>query len=370
VAAFTPFPVTERNTLKQNRREFPWRAALALVSLGGWSWAQDELTVLTHSSFNVSSEVIEAFTEETGIEVSFVEGGDAGETVNRAILTRDAPLADLLFGVDNSLIARAEAADLFEPYESPLLERVPERLRFGTGGTVTPVTVGFVNFNYDRAWFEAEGTEPPTDLEDLTDPAYRGLSVVASPVSSSPGLAFMLTTIDRFGEEGWLTFWAALRDNDLLVTSGWSDAYYTAFSAYGGDRPLVLSYATSPAAEVYFAEEALDEAPTANLFCEGCVYRQIEGVGILRGTERREAAERFVDFMLSESFQEDIPLTMFVYPVSTETALPEVFTRFGEVPSEREVASVPPEEIEANLEGWLDLWSAVVEQGRDPATLR
>jgi thiamine transport system substrate-binding protein len=314
--------------------------------------------------------VIERLPRRRVSRSRFVEGGDAGETVNRAILTRDAPLADLLFGVDNSLIARAEAADLFEPYESPLLERVPEQYRFGTGGSVTPVTVGFVNFNYDHAWFEAEGVAPPTDLEALTDPAYRSLSVVASPVSSSPGLAFMLTTIERFGEEGWLTFWAALRDNDLLVTSGWSDAYYTDFSPYGGDRPLVLSYATSPAAEVYFAEEALDEAPTANLFCERCVYRQIEGVGILHGTAQREAAERFVDFMLSRSFQEDIPLTMFVYPASAEAALPEVFTRLGEVPGEREVASVPPEEIEANLDRWLDAWTAVVEQGRDPATLR
>jgi thiamine transport system substrate-binding protein len=370
VAAFTPFPVTERNTLKQICNVFFLRAALALVSLSSWAWAQDELTVLTHSSFNVSSEVIEAFTAETGIEVSFVEGGDAGETVNRAILTRDAPLADLLFGVDNNLIARAQAADLFEPYESPLLEGVPERYRFDASGAVTPVTVGFVNFNYDRAWFEAEDLEPPADLEVLTDEAYRGLTVVTSPVSSSPGLAFMLTTLDRFGEDGWLTFWAALRDNDLLVTSGWSDAYYTAFSHYGGDRPLVLSYATSPAAEVYFAEEPLEAPPTANLFCEGCVYRQIEGVGILRGSERREAAERFIDFMLSRSFQEDIPLNMFVYPASTEAALPEVFTRFSKVPSEPEVASVPPEEIEANLDRWLDLWSAVVEQGRDPAMLR
>lgn len=347
-------------------------ALFGLMLSFGWGlgWGQEELTVLTHSSFNVSTEVIEAFTDETGIQVSFVEGGDAGETVNRAILTQGVPLADLLFGVDNNLIARAQAAELFEPYESPLLERVPERYRFDESGSVTPVTVGFVNFNYDRNWFEQESLEPPTDLYDLTDDAYRGLTVVASPVSSSPGLAFMLTTIDRFGEDGWLEYWAELRDNDLLVTSGWSDAYYTAFSQYGGDRPLVLSYATSPAAEVYFAEEPLEDTPTANLFCEGCVYRQIEGIGILRGTEQRAAAEQLIDFMLSRSFQEDIPLNMFVYPATEQAALPEVFERFSDIPTEGEIASLPSDEVEANLDEWLDLWTAVVEQGRDPAELR
>lgn len=352
-----------------------------VLSLGvlalGLAWAQPvTLTVLTHSSFDVSEEVVARFTEETGIRVAFVEGGDAGETLNRALLTQGNPLADLLFGVDNNLIARAQAADLFEPYESPRLERVPERYRFDETGAVTPVTVGFVNFNLDLAWFEEEGLALPGDITELADELYRGLTVVANPATSSPGLAFMLATLDRFGEGGegdWLEFWAALRDNDLLVTSGWSEAYYTAFSRYGGDRPVVLSYATSPAAEVFFADGAAseaDEAPTGNLFCEACVYRQVEGVGILRGTRNREAAEAFVDFMLSESFQEDIPLTMFVYPASEEAALPEVFERFAERPAEEEVATVAPAELEAELERWLDLWTAVVLQGRDPADVR
>ncbi|MDQ3460043.1 MAG: thiamine ABC transporter substrate-binding protein [Deinococcota bacterium] len=353
--------------------------ALALSLTWSPAWAQEAgtLTVLTHGSFNVSAEVIAEFTEETGIAVSFVEGGDAGETLNRAILTRDNPLADLLFGVDNNLIARALEADLFEPYQSPMLRVVPERYRFDDTHSATPVTVGFVNFNVDRAWFEEDGQEIPSDIAELTEEAYRGLTVVTNPATSSPGLAFMLATIDRFGEAGeaageddWLEFWADLRDNDLLVTSGWTEAYYTAFSSYGGDRPVVLSYATSPAAEIFFADEALDEAPTGNLFCEGCVYRQIEGVGILRGTQNREAAERFIDFMLSRAFQEDIPLTMFVYPVSEEATLPEVFERFGQLPAEEEIATVASAEIETNLETWLDLWTAVVVQGRDPAELR
>jgi thiamine transport system substrate-binding protein len=326
------------------------------------------LRVLTHSSFNASEEVLQAFTEETGIAVELIEGGDAGETLNRAILTAGSPLADLLFGVDNNLLARALAADLFEPYRSPGLEHVPDAYVFDAEGFVTPVDVGFVNFNYDLAYFEDAEQEAPSDLTDLTDEAYRGLTAVMNPATSSPGLAFMLATIARFGTEGdytWLHYWADLRDNDVLVTDGWSDAYYTAFTRYGGDRPIVLSYATSPAAEVYYAEEELSEAPTANLFCEACAYRQVEGIGILRGTPNREAAERFIDFMLSSAFQQDIPLNMWVYPVSEQAELPDVF-RFAEEPSAEQVATVPSDEIEANQRTWLTEWTRVVEQGQNP----
>lgn len=329
--------------------------------------AAQTLQVLTHSSFSLSEELLAAFTEETGIEVAFVEGGDAGETVNRAILTRANPLADVLFGVDNSLIARAAQEGIFEPYTSPHLERVPERYRFSE--LVTPVDVGYVNFNYDVAWFEERGLEPPSSLEALTDPAYEGLTVVQNPASSSPGLAFMLTTVAKFGD-GWLEYWAALRDNGVKVTDGWSDAYYTSFTRYGGDRPIVLSYASSPAAEVIFAEEELDVAPTANVFCEGCVYEQIEAAGILAGSDNPGAARTFIDWLLSREVQEDIPLNMFVYPVSEEAEVPEVFIEHSGLPEPEHLAEVAFEEVDANLSAWLDAWTRVVLQGQDPEAVR
>ncbi|ADI15762.1 thiamine ABC transporter substrate-binding protein [Truepera radiovictrix] len=346
-----------------------WLLALGGAALGGAfvPAAAQTLEVLTHSSFSLSEELVAAFTEETGIEVTFIQGGDAGETVNRAILTRANPLADVLFGVDNSLIARAAQADLFEPYTSPQLARVPERYRFSE--LVTPVDVGYVNFNYDVAWFEAEGLEPPTSLEALTEPAYRDLTVVQNPASSSPGLAFMLTTIAKFGD-GWLAYWAALRDNGLQVTDGWTDAYYTAFTRYGGDRPIVLSYASSPAAEVVFAEEALDAAPTANLFCEGCVFEQIEAAGILAGSDNVEAARTFIDWLLSREVQEDIPLNMFVYPVSEDAEVPEVFREHGGLPEPEHVAEIAFDEVAANLDAWLEAWTRVVQQGQDPGAVR
>lgn len=348
--------------------------ALALAAALAFTFAGAQpLTLLTHESFDVSREVLDRFTETTGIEVEIVPLGDAGAAVNRAVLTRRAPLGDLLFGVDNALFTRAADADVFVPYESPGLDAIPDELIFDPQHRVTPVDLGYVNFNYDVGWFEREGLEPPTDLDDLTDPAYRGLTVVQNPASSSPGLAFLLTTVARYGEGepgDWLDYWDALVANDLLVLDGWSDAYYTAFTRYGGDRPIVLSYASSPAAEVIFAEEELGAAPTANLFCQACVWRQIEAVGILAGTDREADAQAFVDFMLSEPFQEDVPGRMFVYPVLPEADLPPEFAEFAAVPDPDQIAVLSPEAIDAGQQRWLEQWTRVVEQQRDPADVR
>ena len=326
------------------------------------------LTVLTHGSFSLSEEVVASFTEETGIEVEFVEGGDAGETVNRAILTKNNPLADVLYGVDNNLIARAADEGIFEPYRSSRLDAVPDEYLFAED-LVTPIDVGYVNFNYDKAYFAENDVAVPETLEQLTEEAYRGLTIVQNPASSSPGLAFMLATIVKFGD-GWLDYWADLRDNDVQITDGWEGAYYTSFTQYGGDRPIVLSYATSPAAEVVFAEENLDDAPTGNLFCEACVYRQIEAAGILAGTDNVEAARSFIDFMLSAQVQEDIPLNMYVYPVLEDATLPDVFEQYAQTPTPEQVATLPSQEVEANLSDWLDSWTQVVQQGREPDEVR
>lgn len=343
----------------------------ATIALSAAAVAQT-VTVLTHDSFAVSRDVIEAFTAETGIEVRFVSGGDAGTTLNRAILTRANPVADVLFGVDEGLLPRAQAVDLFEPYRSPLLDSVDPTYRLEAfGELVTPVDAGFVTFNLDRAWFEADGRPAPSSLADLADPAYRGLTVVMDPATSSPGLAFLLGTIGLLGEDEALAFWARLRDNDVAVRSGWSDAYYTAFSRYGGDRPIVLSYASSPAAEVLFSDDPdATEAPTANLRCDGCSVRQIETVGVLRGAANVEAARAFIDFMLSPRFQADVPLQMFVYPVRADVALPAVFERFAEVPRGDEIAPLPDDLSSERVERWLDLWTAVVMRGQDPSSVR
>ena len=315
------------------------------------------LRLLTHDSFNVSTEVMEAFEAESGINVEVLPSGDAGTTLNQAILTQDSPQGDLLFGVDTTFLSRALDEELFQPYSSPRLEAVDTAYQLDPDHRVTPIDVGDVCLNYDVAWFDANDVPIPGDLDELTGEAYEGLLAVMNPATSSPGLAFLLATIERFGEDGYLDFWEQLRENDVVVTDGWSEGYYDQFSAAGGgDRPLVVSYASSPPAEVYYAEEELDGAPTGVI--EASCFRQIEFVGILATTEHPDEAQQLVDFMLSTTFQEDIPLQMFVFPVVDDAELPEVFVEHAELPEDP--FELDPFVIGENRETWIDEWTRTV----------
>ena len=317
------------------------------------------IRLMSHDSFAVSEEVIAEFEVTHNAQVEFLPSGDTGAALNQAILSKGNPLADVFFGVDNTFLSRALEADIFEPYQSPGLEEIPDELELDPEYQLLPVDYGDVCLNYDKAWFEEQGIAPPANLEDLTQPKYKGLLVVENPATSSPGLAFILATIGHFGEDAWLDFWAALRDNDVLVTSGWEDAYWGQFSAASdGDRPIVVSYASSPPAEVYYAEEPLEEAPTAAVLTDGACFRQIEFVGILKGTQERALAEKLIDFMLSKRFQEDIPLQMWVFPANQVAALPDVFVKFTGIP--QKPAAVLPEAIEANRETWIKQWTETV----------
>jgi thiamine transport system substrate-binding protein len=333
-------------------------AVSAVAGCGGGS-SSDEVVLVTHSSFVVSDDVRREFEESSGKKLTILQTGDAGEALTRALLTAGNPEGDVLFGVDSNLLTRALDGDLFEPYEPAGLERVDERYVLDPDHRVTPIDHGEVCLNYDRKWFEDRGIAPPESLEDLTDPRNRGLLVVQNPATSSPGLAFVLATIARFGEERWKEFWANLRRNDVLVTSGWEEAYNARFSGSssgGGDRPIVVSYATSPPAEAIFRKPRPTEAPTAVL-TDSC-FRQIELAGILRGTSNEEGARELIDFMLTKRFQEDVPLSMFVFPVDPEAELPPEFVRFAVVPESP--LELPPEEIEANRDRWIKEWTATV----------
>ena len=323
------------------------------------------LTVMSHDSFNASADVIAEFEQANQVNLRFLKSGDAGSTLNKAILAKGNPLADVLYGVDNTFFSRAIDSGIFEPYKSDALAQIPAELQADPEGRLTPIDYGFVNFNYDRAAFGDGKLAVPQTLRDLTKPEYKGKVVVTSPATSSPGLAFLLTTIATFGEDGeypWTQFWTDLRANDVEVVDSWETAYYTNFSGSSGKgpQPIVLSYATSPAAEVFFSEGKLSEPPTANLLPSEGAFRQIEFAGILQGTENIELAQRWIDFMLSPRFQADIPLSMFVYPVNPEAALPEVFQKFAAVPAEPAV--IAPEEIAAKRDQWIQEWTRIVQR--------
>jgi thiamine transport system substrate-binding protein len=314
---------------------------------------------MTHDSFAISDDVLAAWQRETGVTVDVLRAGDAGTVVNQAILTRNAPLADVLFGVDNTFLSRALEADVFEPYVPAAADSIPAGLKLDPDGRVTPIDYGDVCVNYDRDAFE-EGAEPQA-LEDLADPAYRDQLVVENPATSSPGLAFMLATIAHFGETAdytWLDYWADLVANGVLVENDWESAYNARFSggAGDGDRPLVVSYATSPAAEVVFGDPQPDEAPTGSM-TDGC-FRQVEFAGVLRGARNPELARQLVDFMLTPEFQADIPLNMFVFPARPDVELPDVFAEHAVAVAQP--LTVDPATIAANRERWQQEWTDVV----------
>lgn len=319
------------------------------------------LTIMTHDSFGASEDVIAEFERANNAKVVILKSGDAGSTLNKAILSKDAPLADVIYGVDNTFLGRALAAGIVEPYNSPALADIPDRFKLDPQNRMLPVDYGHVIINYDKAYLQEKGLAPPTSLRELTEPQWKGKLVVQNPATSSPGLAFLLATIAAFPEGSaydWKQFWRDLRANDVYVSPDWSDAYYSQFSGSSGKgpRPLVVSYATSPAAEVFFSEGKLEEPPTGNL--EGTAFEQIEFVGILKGAKNRDLAEKWVDFMLSKRFQEDIPLQMFVYPVAQAAKWPEVFVKFGQPPAQAFVLT--PEQIDQGREQWIEAWTQIV----------
>jgi thiamine transport system substrate-binding protein len=315
--------------------------------------------LLTHDSFVVSESLLDEFTAQTGLTLEIVTGGDAGTMVAGAVLAAGAPTADVLFGVDNTLISRASDAGVFDPYEPEALASVvPELADDTAGGLVTPIDYGDVCVNIDDAALAERGLPAPTTLDDLLRPEYRDLLVVQDPGTSSPGLAFLLATIARYGD-GWQEYWSSLRDNGVKVAASWTDAYVGSFSAGGGDgdRPLVVSYATSPPAEIVYAADPKPTSPSTSVMTDGC-YRQVEYAGVLAGAADKDAARAVIDWLLSEPVQADVPLSMFVFPAREGTTLPQVFTDFAaDVP---DPLQLPAEDVAAGLPTWLADWGTVM----------
>ncbi|MFC4615792.1 thiamine ABC transporter substrate binding subunit [Cellulomonas algicola] len=314
------------------------------------------VTLVTHDSFGLSDGLLESFEEESGLTVEVVQPGDAGALVNQLVLTKDAPLGDLVFGVDNTFASRAIDEGVVEPYTSsaPAAEDAAQYAVDGSDA-LTAVDFGDVCLNVDHAWFTEHGVAEPASLDDLTKPEYRDLLVVPSAVTSSPGLAFLLATVGAKGEDGWQDYWTALVANGLKVSEGWSDAYYTDFSGGGGDgpRPVVLSYASSPP---FTVPDEADEPTTGALL--GTCFRQVEYAGVLANAENPEGAQQLLDFLLSDEVQADIPGSMYMYPVSTAVDLPEEWARWA--PLADAPFEVAPADVDAHREEWLAAWSEIV----------
>ena len=319
------------------------------------------LTLVTHDSFNATDTVLAQFKTDTGIALDVPKGtGDAGTVLAKAILAKGKPEGDVLWGVDNTLLSKAVDAGLFVPYTSPALANLDAgATALVPGHQLTPVDVSDVCVNVDKTYYTGAKGPAPATLDDLVKPQYKDQLVVENPATSSPGLAFMLATIARYGESGWRDYWKALRANGVKVTDGWTEAYSTDFSgsAGRGPRPLVVSYASSPVAEVVFAADPKPTEPPTASFTDGC-FRQVEFVGILKGTKHEAQARKLVDFLVAKAFQEDMALNMFVSPVLRSAETPADYQRFTVVPDKP--LSLAPDVIAKNRDAWVEQWTSTV----------
>ncbi|MGN9795104.1 thiamine ABC transporter substrate-binding protein [Streptomyces sp. OZ13] len=321
------------------------------------------VTLVSHDSFAASDAVLKEFTAQTGYTVKVLKSGDAGTALNKEILTKGSPQGDVFFGVDNTLLSRALDNDLFTPYEAKGLDQVAQEVRLDAGKhRVTPVDTGDICVNYDKKFFADKKLAPPRTFADLAKPEYKNMLVVENAATSSPGLGFLLGTIGEYGESGWQSYWNKLKDNGVKVVDGWEQAYNEEFSGSAGgkkakaDRPLVVSYASSPPVEVLYSEPQPAEAPTG--VATGTCFRQIEFAGLLTGAKNEAGGKALLDFLISKKFQEDMPLNMFVNPVVKDAKLPALFTKHGAVVEKPE--TVAADTIAKNREQWVRSWSSLV----------
>lgn len=314
-----------------------------------------KLTVVSHESFHVSDELVAAFEARTGLDVTFVAPGDAGTVVNQLVLTKDAPLGDVVFGIDNTLAGRAIGQGVLAPYAATGIsaaDAVP--LQADDQHSLTPIDFGDVCVNADKQWFADRGLALPATLDDLTRPEYANLLVVMNPASSSPGLAFLTATVGA-KRDGYLDYWGKLKANGVKVVNGWTEGYSVEFSAGEGKGayPLVVSYSTSPA---FTTNEAGTDTSTAALL--GTCFRQVEYAGVIKGAQNEAGARAFIEFLLSPEVQASIPGQMYMYPAVRATALPADWVAFA--PLSDHPFTVSPAEVDAHRERWIRDWTALV----------
>ena len=298
----------------------------------------NEVTLLAYDAFTPKEGIFDAFTAATGAQVKVVTGGDSGVLISKAILTAGTPEGDVLWGLDNTLLSRAQKANLLTSYK--------------------PVDYGDICVNYDKQWFSSRNVAPPASLEDLALPTYKNLLTVQDPVTSSPGLGFLLGTIAHFGGNNWQNYWKSLKANGLHVSADWTTAYTIDFSGSSGKGkyPLVVSYGSSPPAEVLYAEKPIDSPPTAVI--ESTCFRQTEYVGALRGTRNPNNATLLISYLLDVPFQESMPLSLFVFPTNQKAPLPDLFTKFAMAP--KNPLAMDPADIEKNRDAWLSTWRDII----------
>ncbi|RZS44375.1 thiamine transport system substrate-binding protein [Herbihabitans rhizosphaerae] len=313
------------------------------------------VTLVTHDSWAARPELLEEFRRESGIKVEVRKSGDAGALTNQLVLSKANPIGDLAYGVDSTFASRALAENVFAEYRSPEADKGPQRYAIDSSARLTAIDVGDVCVNTHPETLAQKGIPEPKSFEDLADPRYKDLLAVESPLTSSPGLAFLLGTIAHFGEPGWTDYWRRLKANGVKVVRGWEEAYGQEFSGSSGkgQRPIVVSYASSPAAEV-----APDGKPRTKALLDTC-FRQVEYAGVLAGAKHADDAKKVLDFLASQRFQAEVADTMYVYPARDGVPLPPSWQTAAPAPVTP--LAMPSDRVQANRERWVEQWRALAQ---------
>ncbi|MDY6054860.1 thiamine ABC transporter substrate binding subunit [Micrococcus sp.] len=304
--------------------------------------------IMTHDSFTLPPELLERFERESGYRLVTTAPGDSGTVVNQILLAKDAPTVDGVYGVEDHSAHRLVR-------EGAVAEHTPENLPASAAelmvdGRMTPVDQGQVCFTTDPAWFQAHGVPAPTSIDQLDEPPYAELTVVTSPLTSSPGMSLLAATTQKYGQDGWQGWWRGLLENGGKVGAGWSDAYEVDFSGGQGRGafPIVLSYVSSPAF-----------APQTTVIEDSCTP-QVEYAGVLEGAQNPEGARAFVDFLLTEEVQAALPEAMYMYPVDETIPLPQEWAEHA--PLVADPITPDPARVDEQRENLLKEWTALSEE--------
>jgi len=268
---------------------------------------EKNLIIWTYDSFNSEwgpgPDVSRVFEEKTGIKITWVSHGDAGEIVSRLNQEGINAGADIILGLDQNLAGRLIHTGLLEAYHPDKADDIFKELILDSSFHLTPMDYSYFAIVYDSEKLD----EPPLSLEDLTAEHFRQSLILIDPRTSSVGLGFFGWVKEVYGEE-WQDYWIRLKPSILTIADGWSSAYGL-FTR--GEAPMVLSYTTSPG---YHLEHEKTERYQAAIFTDGHPL-QIEAAGLLEAGKNKDNAKIFLDFMISPDFQDIIPLTNWMYPV-------------------------------------------------------
>ena len=322
-----------------------------------------EIKVLAYDSFNLDKNLIKEFEKTSGYKVKIIPSGGGGELVNKLVLSKNTPMGDVSVGIDSTFAGRTIKEKIFQNNNVKLPEGA-EKYVIAGDKTLTPISHGQICLNADKQWFDSKNIKTPETFTDIIKPEYKNLFASINPTTSSAGLGFFLSTVAKFGENGWQKYWQDLKNNGMKISKDWSGAYNVDFTAGEGKgtKPIVVSYVTSPLETLETSQSSsnLPESTTKTVALTDTCYDQVEYAGIVRNAKNKEGAEKFIEFMLSKKVQDVLLDTMYVFPVSNEATIPDEVLQH--TPPVENALRLDPVVLEEKRQEWLREWNSIITQ--------